>query len=94
MKVTLNWLKQYVDFNWSPEELRERLPLIGIEVASAGVIWVRPCGVTRWGTEGPVSVAEQDAHTSHGVIGNGHVGLTVLIEIGDRYAVGSEGHVH
>jgi len=21
MKVTLNWLKQYVDFNWSPEEL-------------------------------------------------------------------------
>ena len=34
MKATLNWLKQYVDFNWSPEELRERLPLIGIEVAS------------------------------------------------------------
>src|SRR5262245_48253723 len=34
MKVTLNWLKQYVDFNWSPEELRDRLPLIGIEVAS------------------------------------------------------------
>jgi hypothetical protein len=25
MKVTLNWLKQYVDFNWSPEELTERL---------------------------------------------------------------------
>ena len=20
MKVTLNWLKQYVDFNWSPDE--------------------------------------------------------------------------
>jgi hypothetical protein len=20
MKATLNWLKQYVDFNWSPEE--------------------------------------------------------------------------
>jgi carbonic anhydrase len=27
MKVTLNWLKQYVDFNWSPEELTERLTL-------------------------------------------------------------------
>lgn len=32
MKVTLNWLKQYVDFNWTPEELRERLTMIGIEV--------------------------------------------------------------
>jgi phenylalanyl-tRNA synthetase beta chain len=32
MKVTLNWLKQYVDFNWSPEELSERLTMIGIEV--------------------------------------------------------------
>jgi len=32
MKVTLNWLKQYVDFNWSPEELRERLTMLGLEV--------------------------------------------------------------
>src|SRR5215831_17873025 len=32
MKVTLNWLKQYVDFGWSPEELSERLTMIGIEV--------------------------------------------------------------
>ena len=32
MKVTLNWLKQYVDFNWSPEELSERLTMAGIEV--------------------------------------------------------------
>ena len=23
MKVTLNWLKQYVDFDWSPEDLAE-----------------------------------------------------------------------
>src|SRR5260221_5707366 len=35
MKVTVNGLKQYVDFNGSPEELRERLPQVGIEVASA-----------------------------------------------------------
>ena len=28
MKVTLNWLKQYVDFNWSPEELTERLTIV------------------------------------------------------------------
>ncbi|MSU32020.1 MAG: phenylalanine--tRNA ligase subunit beta [Pedosphaera sp.] len=32
MKVTLNWLKQYVDIPWSPEELTERLTLLGVEV--------------------------------------------------------------
>jgi phenylalanyl-tRNA synthetase beta chain len=32
MKATLNWLKQYVDFNWSPEELTERLTMLGLEV--------------------------------------------------------------
>lgn len=32
MKVTLNWLRQYVDFNWSPEELTERLTMLGLEV--------------------------------------------------------------
>ena len=34
MKVTLNWLKQYVDFNWSPEQLAERLTMLGLEVES------------------------------------------------------------
>ncbi len=32
MKVTLNWLKEYVNFDWSPEELSERLTMLGIEV--------------------------------------------------------------
>src|SRR5271170_1001506 len=32
MKVTLNWLRQYVDFNGSPEELAERLTMLGLEV--------------------------------------------------------------
>src|SRR5215470_5869037 len=32
MKVTLNWLKQYVDVPWTPEELAERLTMLGIEV--------------------------------------------------------------
>lgn len=32
MKVTLNWLKEYVDFTWSPEELRDRLTMLGLEV--------------------------------------------------------------
>ncbi|MGA2221761.1 MAG: phenylalanine--tRNA ligase subunit beta [Verrucomicrobiia bacterium] len=32
MKFTYNWLKQYVDFDWSPQELAEKLTFVGIEV--------------------------------------------------------------
>jgi phenylalanyl-tRNA synthetase beta chain len=32
MKVTLNWLKQYVEFDWTAAELSERLTMVGIEV--------------------------------------------------------------
>lgn len=32
MKVTLNWLKEHVDFDWSPAELAERLTMLGLEV--------------------------------------------------------------
>jgi phenylalanyl-tRNA synthetase beta chain len=31
MKVTFNWLRQYVDFDWSPAELTERLTMLGLE---------------------------------------------------------------
>jgi phenylalanyl-tRNA synthetase beta chain len=34
MKVTLNWLRQYVDFDSSPSELAERLTMLGLEVES------------------------------------------------------------
>jgi phenylalanyl-tRNA synthetase beta chain len=34
MKVTFNWLKQYVDFDWSPEKLTERLTMLGLEAES------------------------------------------------------------
>ncbi|MCX7872277.1 MAG: phenylalanine--tRNA ligase subunit beta [Verrucomicrobiae bacterium] len=34
MKITLNWLKKYVDFDWSPEELALRLTMLGMEVES------------------------------------------------------------
>jgi phenylalanyl-tRNA synthetase beta chain len=34
MKVTLNWLRQYVDFDGSPEELAGRLTMLGLEVES------------------------------------------------------------
>src|SRR5262245_46734435 len=32
MKVTRNWLRQYVDFTWTAEELTERLTMLGLEV--------------------------------------------------------------
>ena len=32
MKITLNWLKDYVDFTGTPEELRDRLTMLGLEV--------------------------------------------------------------
>ena len=32
MKVTYNWLARYVDFDWPPEELGERLTMLGLEV--------------------------------------------------------------
>ena len=32
MKLTFNWLKQYVDFDWSPEQLADRLTMLGLEV--------------------------------------------------------------
>ena len=32
MKITYNWLKEYVDFDWSPEKLAERITMLGVEV--------------------------------------------------------------
>jgi phenylalanyl-tRNA synthetase beta chain len=32
VKFTYNWLKQYVEFDWSPQQLAERLTFAGIEV--------------------------------------------------------------
>jgi phenylalanyl-tRNA synthetase beta chain len=32
MKITYNWLKHYVQFDWPPEELARRLTLLGLEV--------------------------------------------------------------
>jgi phenylalanyl-tRNA synthetase beta chain len=34
MRFTLNWLKEYVDFDASPEELAEKLTMVGLEVES------------------------------------------------------------
>jgi phenylalanyl-tRNA synthetase beta chain len=34
MKVTFHWLRQYVDFDWSPAELTERLTMLGLEAES------------------------------------------------------------
>ncbi len=34
MKITFNWLRQYVDFAGTPEELAQRLTMLGLEVES------------------------------------------------------------
>ena len=34
MIVTLNWLKEFVDFPWSAQELAERLTMAGLEVSN------------------------------------------------------------
>ena len=34
MKITYNWLKQYVDYEGSPEELGDQLTILGLEVES------------------------------------------------------------
>ncbi|MCX7886810.1 MAG: phenylalanine--tRNA ligase subunit beta [Verrucomicrobiae bacterium] len=34
MKFTYNWLKQYIELDWSPQELADRLTFAGIEVES------------------------------------------------------------
>ena len=34
MNVTLNWLKAYIDFEFSPSELADRLTMLGVEVES------------------------------------------------------------
>ena len=38
MKFTYNWLKQYVECDWSPQELAERLTFAGIEVENVATV--------------------------------------------------------
>ena len=33
MRISLNWLKAYVDVHWAPEELSHRLTMAGLEVS-------------------------------------------------------------
>jgi hypothetical protein len=35
LKLTLNWLKQRIDFDWPPEELAGRLTMPGLEIERA-----------------------------------------------------------
>ncbi|MGO8698046.1 MAG: phenylalanine--tRNA ligase subunit beta [Limisphaerales bacterium] len=45
MKITFNWLKQYVDFSWAPQELAERLTFLGLEVEGMQVLGGEFAGV-------------------------------------------------
>ena len=41
MRVPLNWLREYVDIQQTPEQLAERLTLLGMEVK----------GIEQWGAD-------------------------------------------
>src|SRR5947199_7541212 len=41
MRVPLSWLREFVDVDWTPEQLAERLTLLGMEVK----------GIERWGAD-------------------------------------------
>ena len=45
MNVTLNWLKNYIDFELSPSELADRLTMLGIEVESIKQLGAELAGV-------------------------------------------------
>ena len=40
MKLPLNWLKEYITYNVSPEEIAENLTIIGLEVESISEIGI------------------------------------------------------
>ena len=41
MRVPLSWLREFVEFDFTPEQLAERLTLLGMEVK----------GIERWGSD-------------------------------------------
>ena len=44
MKVTLNWLKQSVDFNWSPKESTERFAMLPYGINDIRFLYENACG--------------------------------------------------
>ena len=38
MKVSLNWLRDYIDITLSPEELAEKLTMVGLEASDVRAI--------------------------------------------------------
>jgi phenylalanyl-tRNA synthetase beta chain len=45
MKVSYNWLKQYIDFEWSPQDLAHRLTMAGLEVEGVERYDLHPGGL-------------------------------------------------
>ena len=45
MKVTLNWLREYIDIDWDAVELEKRLTMSGLESESLDDLGERYCGV-------------------------------------------------
>ncbi|MCG8603848.1 phenylalanine--tRNA ligase subunit beta [bacterium] len=95
MKITYKWLKEYVDFDFSPEELVERLTMLGLEVDS--------CSAESWEFDGIVvgEVLKKEDHqdSDHLWVCEVEVGqkrLSVVcgapnVEVGQKVPVAAEG---
>ena len=48
MKVSYNWLKDYVEFDLTPDQLADELTMVGLEVAGVTPLGPEPARVV-WG---------------------------------------------
>lgn len=61
MLASINWLKQYVDINVTPEELAEKLTRVGLEVESVNYLGAGLEGVVT----GKVTQIERHPNSDH-----------------------------
>ena len=90
MKVSYNWLKEYVDFDYSPDELAYQLTMLGLEVESVDAL------VHDYKSYTIVRVESSDE--SSAIITDGQNKQTLQIEhnllkAGDRVAVDKAGKI-
>ncbi len=79
MKIPLSWLKEYVDWPWSPEELAERLTMAGVKIELVEKLGegIRGAVAAR-----VVKVQPHPNPAPAGAEGHGH--WVVDLEVGDR----------
>ena len=72
MNISYNWLKRYIDFNLSPEELSAVLTSVGLETGSVEEVESVKGGL-RGIVIGKVLTCEEHPNSDHLQIGRAHV---------------------